>query len=89
MRTLIMTISVVILSAGCASSSPETSATMAARNDVVCETVRPTGSRLPKRVCRTVADNELEQQKIDMLERRLNDRAPTGMRRAGGSTGPN
>ena len=81
MRTLLLTLSVSLLIAGCASSSPETSARMAAQNDLVCETVRPTGSRLPKRVCRTVADNELEQQKIDMLERRLNDRAPTGTTR--------
>lgn len=62
-------ISVAVWLAGCASSAadptPEAQARTNARDEMVCETVRPTGSRLPKRVCRKRSDIERDGQVVD------------------------
>ena len=64
---------------------------VAPKDKVVCESVRPTGSRMSKRQCRTVSEiegaREANQRKLDNMGERAT-RARDGMGSFGGGAGP-
>lgn len=80
-------ISSVILGAACA-GTPQVDGEPydVARGDLVCENETPTGSHLPKRVCRYQSDIDDEEAKVRLLEERMRDRIPHAEIRKPGGT---
>ena len=73
-----------ILAAGCAGTPAlEGDASLAARTEIVCKTETPTGSHLPKRVCRQRLDIDNDERTVRMLEERMNRNGPNWENRPG------
>ena len=80
------------LIAGCSTNdyaSMEAQAQTAAANERVCETVQPTGSRLPKRICRRRSEIERDGEIMDDFFDRAQDRVPLSRGQQPGGTGSN
>ena len=81
----------VMALSGCASSdaipTAEAQARDNARDEMVCEMVRPLGSRMPKRVCRSRADIERDADVTDDFFNVARDRVPEGPARRPGFSG--
>ena len=77
MRYLTPTIATIALLTGCAGEPPLPDGVSAAnRGELVCEMETPTGSHLPKRVCRYESDIAAEEEKVRLLEDRMSSKIP-------------
>ena len=89
--TLLLTGLAIAALSGCASSgaipTPEAQARDNARDEMVCEMVRPLGSRMPKKVCRSRADIERDASVTDDFFNVARDRVPEGPARRPGFFG--
>ena len=56
---------------------------MAANDEIICKMETPTGSHLPKRVCRNKSDIENDEATVRMMEDRLRQRGPNWENRPG------
>ena len=59
-----------------ASAVEEHNAQAEEKDRVVCTKERPTGSHIPRRVCRTVADIERERERVERMGRTAGGGAP-------------
>ena len=77
MRYLIPMITTITLAAGCAGKPPLPEGVSAsAAGELVCKMETPTGSHLPKRVCRYQSDIDAENEKVRLLEERMSNKIP-------------
>ncbi len=84
MRYQALLISATLIAAGCAGSPPlEGDASLVARTEIVCKMETPTGSHLPKRVCRHQSDIENDERTVRMLEERMSRNGPNWENRPG------
>ena len=84
MRYPVIVLSLTMFAAGCAGTPPlEGDASLTARNEIVCKTETPTGSHLPKRVCRHKSDIENDERTVRMLEERMQRNGPQWENRPG------
>lgn len=62
---------------GCAGEPPvPQGANVSARGELVCKMETPTGSHLPKRVCRYESDILAEEEKVRLMEDKMRNRVP-------------
>ena len=85
-RTKILIVISALIVLGCAEMpDPEAQVRNVERRQLVCEMETPTGSHMPKRVCRYQSDIENDQRAVDILAERMQRNAPVRERKPGGN----
>ena len=86
MRNQLLTLAAAVALSACAGTpDPVADASVAGGEQLICTREYPTGSHLPKRVCRTKAQIEEDERTARMLETRMQDKKPFRERQAGGN----